>query len=77
MTKTEFNNLVQSDIERMMQPKTEPALYAFECFFKGKRTTVFAETTYKAQQSAAIFFKAKKAYDITVMRADIVHATTI
>jgi hypothetical protein len=52
-------------------------LYPFICFYKGKQIDVMAETSYKAQQSAAIWFKAKKAYDITVMRADIIHVTTM
>lgn len=51
-------------------------LYPFICFYKGKQIDVMAETSYKAQQSAAVWFKAKKAYDITVMRADIVHTAT-
>ena len=77
MMQTEFDQSVQADIVRMMQPQSATTFYAFECFFKGKRTTVVAETTYQAQQSAAVYFKAKKAYEITVMRADITHSTTI
>ena len=77
MTNTEFNQSVQNDIDRMMEPKTEPMLYAFECFFKGKQTTIMAQSTYQAQQCAAIYFKAKKAYEISVMRAEIVHCASI
>jgi hypothetical protein len=36
-------------------------------FYKGRKATVIAETSYKAQQEAATFFKAKKAYDVTIM----------
>lgn len=52
-------------------------LYPFVCFYKGKKIDIMAETSYKAQQSAAVWFKAKKAYDITVMRADVTHTATI
>ena len=34
-------------------------LYPFICFYKGKQIDVMAETSYKAQQSAAVWFKAK------------------
>ena len=47
--------------------------YPFVCFYKGKRYEVEAETSYKAQQLAAAYFKAKKSYEVTVMRADITH----
>ena len=77
MTQTEFNKSVQADIVRMMHPQSEPMLYAFECFYKGKQTTITAQSTYQAQQRAAVYFKAKKAYDITVMRAEIVHCASI
>ncbi len=77
MTTTEFNNLVQTDVNRMMETQSVPAIYAFECFFKGKRTTITAQSTYQAQQRAAVYFKAKKAYDVTVMRAEIVHCASI
>ena len=50
-------------------------MFQFICFFKGKKTLILAETSYKAQCAAAVYFKAKKSYDITVMRADIEHST--
>ena len=39
-------------------------------FYKGKKTEVLADTSYQAQQKAAILFKTKKTYDITVMLAE-------
>lgn len=39
-------------------------------FYKGKRHEVYAGTTYEAQQKAAAFFKAKKAYEVTVGLAE-------
>jgi hypothetical protein len=39
-------------------------------FYKGKRIEVYAATSYEAQQKAAAQFKAKKAYEVTVMLAE-------
>lgn len=40
------------------------------CFYRGKRIELHAESSYQAQQKAAAQFKAKKAYEITVMLAE-------
>lgn len=42
----------------------------YECFWKSKRITVEADTTYQAQQKAQAILKAKKGYEITVMLAE-------
>lgn len=42
----------------------------YVAFFRGKRTEVYAETSYEAQKKAAAFFKAKKSYDVTVVLAE-------
>jgi hypothetical protein len=39
-------------------------------FFRGKRIEVYAETSMAARDKAAIMFKAKKAYDVTVVLAE-------
>lgn len=39
-------------------------------FYKGRQIEVMAETSYKAQQTAALIFKAKKSYEVTVMLAE-------
>ena len=39
----------------------------YKAFYRGKSIEVYAETTYEAQQKAAALFKAKKAYDGSVM----------
>lgn len=39
-------------------------------FWRGKRIEVYASTSYEAQQKAAAVFKAKKAYEVTVMLAE-------
>lgn len=49
-------------------------MFTFIAFYKGKQTTVNADSSYAAQQLAAAHFKARKAYDVTVMRADIEHS---
>jgi len=48
-------------------------MFTFIAFFKGRTLTVQAPTSYAAQQKAAALFKARKSYDVTVMRSDIDH----
>ena len=43
----------------------------YECFWKSKRITVEADTTYQAQQKAQAIFKAKKGYEITVALVEL------
>ena len=40
------------------------------CLYKKQRTEVYALSSYAAQQQAAVLFKAKKAYEITVCLAE-------
>ena len=39
----------------------------YKAFYKGKVVEVYAETSYEAQTKAAIVFKAKKQYEVTVV----------
>jgi len=39
----------------------------YKCFYKNKTAEVKAETSYSAQQKAAEIFKAKRAYEVTVV----------
>ena len=41
-------------------------------FYKGKQVEVYAETSYQAQEKAAVMFKVKpaKSYDVTVVLAE-------
>lgn len=50
-------------------------MFPFIAFYNGKQTTVRADTSFQAQALAAAHFKAKKSYQVTVMRADITHST--
>lgn len=55
-------------------------LNGYVCFYKGKRTEVFASTSYEAQTKAATIFKARKQYDVTVVLAEksgepVIHST--
>lgn len=50
-------------------------MFSFIAFYNGKQTTVRADTSFKAQALAAAHFKAKRAHQVTVMRADITHST--
>lgn len=45
----------------------ETQLNGYKAFYKGKSIEVYAESSYKAQLKAAIEFKAKKSYEITVI----------
>lgn len=55
-------------------------LNGYVCFYTGKRTEVYASTTYEAQTKAAAFFKARKQYEVTVVLAEkagtpVIHST--
>jgi len=39
-------------------------------FYKDKQVEVYADTSYEAREKAAIQFKAKKSYDVTVVLAE-------
>lgn len=49
----------------------ETKLNGYIAMYKGKKKDVYAETSYKAQQKAAEFFKAKKAWEITVILCEV------
>ena len=38
----------------------------YKAFYKGREIEVTANTSYEAQKAAALRFKAKKAYEVTV-----------
>jgi hypothetical protein len=42
----------------------------YMAFYKGKKTEVYAASSYEAQQKAAQVFKVKKSYDVTVVLAE-------
>jgi len=42
----------------------------YVAFYRAKRIEVYAETSLAAQQKAAELFKAKKAYEVTVVLAE-------
>lgn len=44
-------------------------MFTYECFYKNKRITVQAFRSFDAQKIAAEKFKARKAYEITVVLA--------
>jgi hypothetical protein len=53
----------------------------YKAFYKNKEIDVYATTSYQAQQLAAAQFKAKKAWEITVMLcekagAPVIHTPT-
>jgi len=43
----------------------------YKAFYKGRTYVLQAETSYDAQQAAAKHFKAKKAYDVAIVLADV------
>lgn len=42
----------------------------YVCFYRGKKTEVYADTSLQAQEKAAKHFKARKAYEVTVVLAE-------
>lgn len=50
------------------------------CFYRGKKTEVYAATSLEARDKGAAFFKAKKAHEVTAVLAEkdgkeVVHST--
>jgi hypothetical protein len=39
-------------------------------FYRGRQIEVYSDSSYQAQQKAAAIFKAKKAYEVTVVIAE-------
>jgi len=53
----------------------------YEAFYRNRRVEVEANTSYEAQQKAALIFKAKKSYEVTVMLVEkngqvVTHSTS-
>jgi hypothetical protein len=53
----------------------------YKCFYRGKTCEVYAASSYEAQQKAALVFKAKKSYEVTVVLCEkageqVVHTPT-
>jgi hypothetical protein len=44
----------------------------YQAFYRGREKTVVATSSYAAQQMAALLFRAKKSYEVTVVLADVV-----
>lgn len=42
----------------------------YVAFYRGKRIEVRANTSYEAQQKAAVILKAKKSYEVSVVLAE-------
>ena len=43
----------------------------YVAFYKGKRFSLYAPTAFEAQQAAAKYFKARKAYEVAVVLAEV------
>lgn len=43
----------------------------YKAFYKGKELDIYANSSYEAQKLAAIQFKAKKAYEITIVLCEL------
>lgn len=56
-------------------------MFTYECFYKNKRMTVLALRSIDARDKAAKLFKARKAYEVTVVLAarqdgtPVIHST--
>ena len=60
-----YNNLYLIDRERNKMRRT------YIAFYKERKITVEAASSYEAQIIAAQLFKSKKCYDVTVVLADV------
>ena len=58
---------------------TTQNLTGYKCFYKGKSVDIYAESSYKAQQAAVIYFKipARKGYLIAVVACERPDGSTI
>ena len=45
-------------------------MHTYICFYKNKKITVQAESSYEAQRKAAVILKVRRAYDVTPVLAD-------
>lgn len=43
----------------------------YKAFYRRKTMDVYAETSYKAQVAAALAFKARKVYEVTVVLCEV------
>jgi hypothetical protein len=53
----------------------------YKAFYRGKEKEVFAESSFKAQEAAAILFKAKKSYEVAIVLCEkdgeqVTHSTS-
>jgi hypothetical protein len=46
----------------------------YKAFYRNKTIEVYANTSYEAQQKAAAMFKAKKAWEVTVVLCELAGA---
>lgn len=54
----------------MSNDNSPSTLNGYVCFFRNRRTEVYASTSYEAQTKAAVFFKARKQYEVSVHLAE-------
>lgn len=54
----------------MSKDNSPSTLNGYVCFFRNRRTEVYASTSYEAQTKAAAFFKARKQYEVSVHLAE-------
>ena len=43
----------------------------YKAFYRGKQADIYAKSSYNAQQEAAIYFKAKKSYEVSVILCEL------
>jgi hypothetical protein len=52
-------------------------MFGYVCFYKGKRWECYAETALDAQRKAALHFRARRAYEVTVVLAEMPNGETV
>lgn len=49
----------------------------YKAFYRNKTMEVYAESSYQAQQKAAVLFKAKKSWEVTVVLCERADGSTV
>lgn len=49
----------------------------YKAFYRNKTIEVYAESSYQAQQKAAVLFKAKKSWEVTVVLCERADGSTV
>lgn len=58
-------------VDRLNQKCYHHEMRTYQAFYRGRNLTVTAASQFDAQKQAAILFKARRAWDVAVVLADV------